>query len=268
MRLITIPPYKALNYTPEKGRFIELELLSNMRRKGQLEGVEMDIDDGYDLGHRREERDEEFSAEIALGSLSRVKEYCNLGKHDAIICVGSILGFSAARVVSKIPVVSSVHSAYHVASLVGDRFSVIEATDPQALIARHLAQIYGFDHKLVSARAMSHSSTSLTVLVSQYGKESRNKAPDYGRVIEDMVAPCVKAIEEDRVDTLIFSCTPLQIFEEAVVQRLDELGYGEIQIVCQYAAAVEMAKVMVNLKLVQAPRAFPTAYLKAKPKFR
>jgi allantoin racemase len=268
MRLITIPPYKALNYTPEKGRFIELELLDNMRKRGQLEGVEMDMDDGYDLGHRREERDEEFSAQIALGSLSRVKTYCNLGKHDAIICVGSILGFSAARVVSKIPVVSSVHSAYHVASLVGDRFSVIEATDPQALIARHLSQIYGFDHKLVSVRAMSHSSTSLTLFVNQYSKESRSKAPDYGKVIEDMVAPCVKAIEEDMADTLIFSCTPLQIFEEAVRQRLDELGYGEIQIVCQYAAAVEMAKVMVNLKLVQAPRAFPTTYLKAKPKFR
>ena len=268
MKLITIPPYKGLNYTPEKGRFIELELLENMRKKGQLDGVEMDMDDGYDLGHRREERDEEFAAQIALGSLSRVKEYCNLGKYDAIICVGSILGFSPSRVISKIPVVSSVHSAYHVASLVGDRFSVIEATDPQALIARHLAQIYGFDHKLISVRSMSHSSTSLTVLVSQYSKESRSKAPNYGKVIEDMVAPCVKAIEEDMADTLIFSCTPLQIFEEAVRQRLDDLGYGEIQIVCQYAAAVEMAKVMVDLKLVQAPRAYPSGYLNAKPKFR
>lgn len=268
MRLITIPPYKALNYTPEKGRFIELELLDNMRKKGQLDGVEMDMDDGHDLGHRRVERDEEFASEIALGSLSRVKEVCNLGKYDAIVCVGSILDFTPSRVVSRIPVVSSVHSAYHVASLIGDRFSVIEATDPQSLIARHLAQIYGFDHKLVSVRAMSHSSTSLTMLVDQYSRESRSKAPDYGKVIEDMVSPCIKAIEEDMADTLIFSCTPLQIFEEAVKQRLDDMGYGEIQIVCQYAAAVEMAKVMVNLKLVQAPRAFPTAYLKAKPRLR
>ena len=137
MKLITIPPYKALNYTPEKGRFVELELLENMRRKGQLEGVEMDVDDGHDLGHRREERDEEFAAQIALGVLSRVRVYCDSGKYDAIICIGSILGFTPSRQVSKIPVVSAVHSAYHVASLIGERFSVIEATDPQALIARH-----------------------------------------------------------------------------------------------------------------------------------
>jgi allantoin racemase len=268
MRLITIPPYKALNYSPEKGRFIELELLDNMRKRGQLEGVEIDVDDGYDLGHRREERDEEFAHEIVLGSLSRVKAHCDSGKYNAIICVGSILEFSAQRMVSKIPLVSAVHSAYHAASLVGDRFSVIEATDPQSLIARHFAQIYGFDHKLASVRAMSHSSTSMTVLVSKYNKEERPKAPGYKSVVDDMVTPCVKAIEEDRADTLIFSCTPLQIFEEAVKERLVELGYGEIQVVSQFAAAVEMAKVMVNLKLVQAPRAYPTAYLKSKPHLR
>jgi allantoin racemase len=268
MRLITIPPYKAFNYSPEKGRFIELELLDNMRKRGQLEGVKMDVDDGCDLGHRKEERDEEFAAQIILGSLSRVKLYCDSNKYDAMICVGSILEFSAARMVSKIPVVSAAHSAYHAASLVGDRFSVIEATDPQALIARHFAQIYGFDHKLVSVRVMSHSSTSMTKLVSQYTKEERIKVPEYKSIVDDMVAPCIKAIEEDRADTLIFSCTPLQIFEDAVKQRLVELGYGEIQTVCQYAAAVEMAKVMVNLKLVQAPRAYPTAYLKAKPDLR
>jgi hypothetical protein len=54
MRLVTIPPYKALNYSPERGRFIELELLESMRRKGQLEGVEMDVDDGYDPDDREE----------------------------------------------------------------------------------------------------------------------------------------------------------------------------------------------------------------------
>jgi allantoin racemase len=268
MKLITIPPYKALNYTPEKGRFVELELLEAMRKKGQMEGVEMDVDDGHDLGHRREERDEEFAAQIALGVLSRVRVHCDSRKYDAIVCVGSILGFTPSRQVSKIPVVSAVHSAYHVASLVGERFSVIEATDPQALIARHFAQLYGFDHKLASVRSMSHSSTSMTMLIRDYRKEERSKAPEFKSVVDDIVGPCVKAIEEDRADSIILSCTPIQCFEDAVRQRLSDLGYEEIQLISQYAAAVEMAKVMVNLKLVQAPVAYPSVTLKAKPKFR
>jgi Asp/Glu/hydantoin racemase len=268
MKLITIPPYKALNYTPEKGRFVELELLENMRRKGQIEGVEMDVDDGHDLGHRREERDEEFAAQIALGVLSRVRVYCDSGKYDAIICIGSILGFTPSRQVSKIPVVSAVHSAYHVASLIGERFSVIEATDPQALIARHFAQLYGFDHKLASVRSMAHSSTSMTKLIRDYRREDRSKAPEFKSVVDDIVGPCVKAIEEDRADSIILSCTPIQCFEEPVRQRLNELGYEEIQLITQFAAAVEMAKVMVNLKLVQAPVAYPSVTLKTRPKFR
>ena len=268
MKIIVIPPYKAFNYTPEKGRFIELELIANMRKRGQLDGVEVEVDEGHDLGHRREPRDEEFAAEIIVGQLNRVKLYCDSGKYDAMVCVGSIMDFSAARVISKIPVASSVHAGYHAASLVGDRFSVIEATDPQALIARHFAQKYGFDQKLASVRAMSRSPQFMTKLIGQYEREDRHKAPEYGAIVEDMVAPCVKAIEEDRADTLIFSCTPLQIFEDAVRQRLAELGYGEIQIVSQVPAAIEMAKVMVSMRLVQAPRAYPSACLRAKPGWR
>ena len=48
MKLITIPPYKGFNYTPEDGRFIELRILENLRRKGQLDGVVVDLDDGYE----------------------------------------------------------------------------------------------------------------------------------------------------------------------------------------------------------------------------
>ena len=268
MKLITIPPYKGFNYTPEEGRFVELELLENMRKRGQLEGIEMDVDDGHDLGHRTIARDEEFSLQIALGVLGRVREYCDSGEYDGIVCVGSILDFTAARVASKIPVVSSVHSGYHTASLIGDRFSVIEATDPQALIARHLAQRYGFNDKLASVRVMTHSSTAMTKLIHRYKKEERHHVPEFKAFIKDIVAQSTRAIEEDEVDAVILSCTPIQCFEDEVRQGLDDAGYDEIQLVCQYAAAVEMAKVMVNLKLVQSPRSFPGDSLKAKPKRR
>lgn len=268
MRLITIPPHKGFNYTPEQGHFLELELLEAMRKRGQLEGVEMDVDEGQDLGHREVGRDEAFSTQITLAVLDRVKAYCDLGKYDAIVCVGSIVGFSAARMVSKIPVVSSAHSGFHVASLIGDRFTVIEATDPQALITRHFAQLYGFNDKLASVRVMTHSSTAMTKLIHTYKKEDRQKVPEFKEFVSDIVAQSIKAIEEDYVDSIILSCTPIQCFEDEIRQGLDDAGYDEIQLVCQYAAAVEMAKVMVNLKLVQSPRSYPSDSLKAKPKLR
>jgi len=268
MKLITIPPYKALNYTPERGRFVELELIDNMRKRGQLDGIEVDVDDGHDLGHRNVARDQEFSDQIGLGVLGQVKLYCDSGQYDGIVCVGSILGMSAARMVSKIPLVSTVHSGYHVASLIGDRFSVIEATDPQALIARHFAELYGFNHKLASVRTMSHSSTSMTQMIRDHKKEERKEIPEFKAFIDDLVTQSAKAIEEDGADSIILSCTPIQCFEEEIREALDASGYDEIQLVCQYSAAVEMVKAMVNLKLVQSPRAYPGDSLKAKPQFR
>jgi hypothetical protein len=57
-------------------------------------------------------------------------------------------------------------------------------------------------------------------------------------------------------------------FEDDIRQRLDGSGYSEIPIVWGLYAAVEMAKAMVNLKLMQVPRAYPRADLKAKPTYR
>lgn len=269
MKIINIPPYKGLNYTPEKGRFIELELIDNMREKGQLEGVEMDLDDGPIIKELTELRDEEFLTKITVEAVKKVREYCEMDKYDAIITLGTMgMGFFASRMISKIPVVTAVHAGFYVASFIGDAFTLIEATDPQALIARHWAQLYGVSHKLASVRHISISSTSMTKLIREYKKEQRIKVPQGRELIDNIVVQCKKAIEEDGADSLILGCTPLQCLEDEVRQRLDETGYNEIRLISEFSAAVEMAKVMVNLKLTQAPRAYPSNFLKAKPDFR
>ncbi|MFC2007425.1 aspartate/glutamate racemase family protein [Chloroflexota bacterium] len=265
MKILILPPYRRTKEIPKEGRLSELTLLEKMRKRGQLEGIETDIDEGYfiddlPLEPMTERRDEEFLAKITLANVIKVKEYCETGKYDAIVCVGTMgMGFLAARMIAKIPVVTAVHSGFYVASFIGERFTLIEATDAQALIARHWAQVYGLNNKLASVRYVAHSSTH----ISKAGRsEERSK------VVDGIVTCCIKAIEDDRADTLILGCTPLQLFEDEVRERLDESGYDEIPIVCELAAALEMAKVMVNMQLTQAPRAYPSDALKAKPHFR
>jgi allantoin racemase len=262
VKIIIVPPYRTTKEIPKEGRLSERALLEKMRKRGQLEGVETDIDDGYYIEDMTESRDEEFLAKITLANIIKVKEYCETGKYDAIVCVGTMgMGFFAARMISKIPVVTAVHSGFHVASFIGERFSLIEATDPQALIARHWAQLYGLNNKLASVRYINHSAAYI-------GGARRSKDPELGKVIDDIVTSCIEAIEDDRADTLILGCTPLQLYEDEVRERLDESGYDEIPIVGELTAALEMAKAMVNMKLTQAPRAYPSDALKAKPQFR
>jgi len=245
------------------------EIVENMRKKGQLEGVEIDIDDGYPTDHVGENRDEEVLANITVGFLKRVREISEMGKYDAIVTSGSIEpGFFAGRMISKIPIAFCLHSAVHVASLIGERFTIIEQSDPMGQIIRHYLQLYGLGHKLVSVRTISRSSTYTMGFILKYKKEERIKVPEVKKLIDDIVAECVTAIEKERVDSIILGCPPLQCFEDEIRQVLNEAGYDEIQIICELPAAVEMAKAMVNMKLIQAPRVYPSDALKAAPEFR
>ncbi len=269
MKIIDIPPYRSVNYTPERGHYLLDEIIENMRRRGQLDGVELEIDAGYPTQYSGVSRDEEILASITVGFLQRVREISDMGKYDAIVTSGTIEpGFFAGRMISKIPIAYCVHSAVHMASLIGDRFTIIEQADPMAQIVRHYVQLYGLGHKLVSVRSISGSSTYTMGFIRKHKKEDRMKVPEVKTILDDIVRNCIAAIEKERADSIILGCPPLQVFEDEIRQALDEAGYGEIQLICEFPAAVEMAKAMVNMKVKQAPRAYPSDGLKAKPEYR
>ena len=244
-------------------------LIADMQEKGQLKNVDIDIDDGYPVEDSTGYRDEAVLAVISAGILQRARMYCDGNKYDAIVTSGGIEpGFSALRMISKIPVAGVVQSAIHVASLIGDRFTVIHMNDPTAYIVRRLVEGYGFGKKLASVRPIGIPSPRMMEILRKYKRGERGKFPEGKKLIDDMVDRCVAAIEEDRVDTLIFGCPHPQCLQDEIRERLDEVGYSEIPLVGGFRAAVEMAKSMVNLKLSQAPRAYPSDALKAKPAFR
>ena len=229
MRIIDIPPYRAKNYAPERGHYLVIEIVENMRQRGQLEGVEIDIDDGYPTEHTAETRDEEVLANITVGFLTRVRELSESGKYDAIVTSGSIEpGFFAGRMISNIPIAFCLHSAVHMASLVGERFSIIELTDTMGQIIRHLVQLYGLSHKLASIRTVSLSSTVTMGYIRDYPKEERVKIPEVKKLLDEVAARCQVAIEKDRADSLILGCPPLQCFEDEIREGLDKAGYESL----------------------------------------
>ena len=271
MRIIDIPPYRraGVNYSPTEGHFMMRELISNLKAHGQLDGVEIDIDEGEPTDHGEETRDEAVVTNIAAGVVKRVKAVCEMGKYDAIITQAGIEpGFLAARTVSKLPIAYPVHSALHFASLLGERFSVLTTTDAQALIIRRNAQLYGLNHKLTSVRYVSRSSTYTMALVRKYRKEERINSPEVKEFVGSIVDQFIRAIEDEGVDCVIIGSPHQQCFLDEVRQGLDAAGYHEIILIGAFAAAVEMARAMVNMKVMQARRAYPTDSLKAKPAFR
>ncbi len=277
MKLVIIPPYRTsgLNYTPEKGHFMVRELVANMKKKGQLEGVDITIDEGYPVDYTMEhnrtgEAIARFLTNIDAGVVERVRECSETGEYDAIVTSGGLdPGFFAARLVSKIPVAAAVHCAVHVASFVGDRFSVITTGDIGALLVRRCIQEYGLSHKAASVRSLSLSSPgSMIGIIRKYKREERTKVPEVMEHIDKLTAQCIIAIETDCADSLILGGPYVECLEDEVRQKLDESGYSEIQLISAVPAAVEMAKTMVNMRVTQAPRAYPNDYLKVKPSSR
>lgn len=270
MRLINIGPYSgAKSANPDaSGRPIIQELIDNMRRRGQLAGVEIDVDTGTTVPHKTG-RDDDVLSHISVGVIQKIREYSEMGTYDAIVCRGSLEpGFYAGRQISRIPVAFALHSAVHVASLVGERFSILDLTDPLAHIARRHVKAYGFGDKLASVRRVDCSSVETGSLL--YGKSRKERAADPGvqRLLDDAMVQCRAAIEKERADAIVIGCIPLQYLEEEIRERLADAGYGEIQVISEFAAAVEMAQVMVRMKVTQSPRAYPGDDLVAKPEYR
>lgn len=269
MRLVAIPPYR----NPAVGwGWVLRHLVDDYRRSGALEGVEVDVDEGYLVESSSEARDEEVLAVINVGIINKVKEYARTGRYDGIVLTGGIdPGFVAARVTLQdtLPVTGAIHSALHVASLIGERVSEIHTVPSSSLIVRHLGERYGFGEKLVSVRIPWHTSTEAYRFLDKYREDwpGRLKDPGLGKVMDDITTESIAAIEENRADALILACEHLQACADGVRQRLDEAGYREIPIIRALPAGLEMAKTMVNMKLRQAARAYPGHGLKTAPKY-
>lgn len=272
MRIVDIPPYQraGVNYSPTEGHFMMRDLIASMKARGQLDGVEIDIDEGEPTEHGAETRDDEVVANIAVGIIKRVKAVCAMGKYDAVITQAGIEpGFLAAMSVSTLPVAYPVHSAMHFAALLGEKFCALTTTDTQAMIVRRNAQLYGMNHKLTSVRYVSLSSTGTMALVRKYKKgPERTNAPEVKAFVGAVVEQFVRAIEDEGADSVIIGSPHQQCFLDEVRLGLDARGYQEINLIGAFPAAVEMARAMVNMKLRQSPRAYPTDALKAKPAFR
>jgi Asp/Glu/hydantoin racemase len=245
------------------------DLIASMKARGQLDGIEIDIDEGEPTDHGAETRDDVVVANIAVGVVKRVQAVCAMGKYDAIVTQAGIEpGFLAAMSSSTLPVAYPVHSAMHFASLLGEKFCALTTTDAQAMIVRRNAQLYGMNHKLTSVRYVSRSSTYTMALVRNYPKAERASAPEVREFVGAIVGEFVRAIEDEGADSVIIASPHQQCFLDEVRQGLDARGYQEINLIGAFPAAVEMARAMVNMKLRQSPRAYPTDTLKAKPAFR
>ncbi len=162
-----------------------------------------------------------------------VTEEVRAGERDTtdayiIACFGDP-GLLAARELTSGPVIGIAEAAFHVATLISTRFSIVTTLGRTGIIAEHLLQNYGFSHHCRKVRA-----AEIPVLALE---------DDSGAALSRIVEECLRAKTEDNIGSIVLGCGGMADLT-SYIQK--EVG---LPIVEGVTAAVKLAESLVSLGL-------------------
>jgi allantoin racemase len=166
-----------------------------------------------------------------------------------INCMGDP-GLYAARQLVSIPVVGPYQAAGHMACTLGHRFSVVTVLDSVVPMFWDRAAVYGFRSSLASVRVVD-----IAVLDLEANRD---------RMTERIVEEAAVAVREDGADTIVFGCTGMAGVAQGVAEQLRARGL-DVPVIDPAPAALKLCEVLVDMRLRQSRRAFPTPGPKAMP---
>ena len=159
--------------------------------------------------------------EIRRGDAQAVDAY-------VIACFGDP-GLLAARELSAAPVIGIAEAAFHFATLISTRFSVVTTLGRTTIIAEQLLHNYGFAQHCRKVRA-----AEIPVLELEH---------DSACALERIIAECRRAKAEDGIGAIVLGCA-------GMAEHSAEIGAAVgLPIVDGVSAAVKLAESLVALGL-------------------
>ncbi len=182
-----------------------------------------------------------------------MREACKSGKYNGIVLLGGgEPGFHESREIARpygIPVTSCAHSQMHVASMLGNKFSIIDMAENHSSYYVNLVVQHRFDRRCASIRNLQlpHPRPGFSDL---HLAEQKQKAlrGEKSEMLEAAITEAVAAIEEDGAEVITFGCSATFWMQPYVEKRLHEMGW-EIPVLEGYRCALGLAKMMVDLGL-------------------
>ncbi|XGA80638.1 aspartate/glutamate racemase family protein [Halomonas sp. CH40] len=155
------------------------------------------------------------------------------GERDAtdayvIACFGDP-GLLAARELTRAPVVGIAEAAFHMATLISTRFSIVTTLGRTGIIAEHLLEQYGFSQHCRRVRA-----AEIPVLDLEENSDA---------ALERIIAECQRARDEDNIGAIVLGCGGMADLTETISR---EVGLPVLEGV---TAAVKLAEALVGLGL-------------------
>lgn len=145
-----------------------------------------------------------------------------------IACFGDP-GLLAARELTRAPVIGIAEAAFHVASMISTRFSVVTTLGRTGIIAEHLLESYGFSHHCRRVRA-----AEIPVL-------DLEDNPDVA--VQRLLDECLRAKEEDNIGAIVLGCGGMANLTGYLSEAVG------LPVVEGVTAAVKLSEALVGLNL-------------------
>ncbi|MFC1906307.1 aspartate/glutamate racemase family protein [Chloroflexota bacterium] len=232
--------------------------------KHLLEDVEWDLHPGVmpTYGDWSIENREEF-CHAAASRLPIVREACESGKYNAIMLLGGGQpGFLESREIARkygIPVTGCAFSQMHIASMLGNKFTVIDFAESHNMYYYNLVVQLNFAQRCASIRNLNYAHARPGYTNEPSINDEREKAlrGEPSETIERAVNEVVSAIEEDGAEVITFGCSGTFWLQPFVQKRLDEMGW-EIPVLEGYSCSIVLAKAMIDLGVDASGLTFPS----------
>ena len=242
----------------------EQRLRTNYLNLGHLlEDVEWDFHGGpiAPYGDWAVETREEF-CHVAAARLPIVREAAESCKYNAIVLLGGgEPGFMESREIARqyaIPVTSCAFSQMHIASMLGNKFSIIDFTETHNMFYYDLVIRHRMTVRCASIRNINFYHARPGVVDENTIDREREKAlrGEPSEAVERAVKEAVAAIEEDGAEVITFGCSDVFWLQSFLQKRLHELGW-EVPVLEGYSSAIVLAKLFVDLGVDASGLNFP-----------
>ncbi|MAR72136.1 MULTISPECIES: aspartate/glutamate racemase family protein [Halomonas] len=166
----------------------------------------------------------------AVGVVEEVLRMDREAQVDAYVvaCFGDP-GLLAAREATRAPVIGIAEAAFHMASLISTRFSVVTTLGRTVIIAEHLLDQYGFRHQCRRVRA-----AEIPVL---------DLEDDSDCALDKIIEESRRARDEDGIGAIVLGCGGMADLTETISR---EVGLPVVEGV---TAAVKLSEALVGLGL-------------------
>ncbi len=173
--------------------------------------------------------------------------------YDAVVvaCFGDT-GVDVARELVRIPVLGPANVSLHVAQMLGHKVCMVHPEyEHIGGVSRDNVALYGLSDRVV-VRGISRPVPDAIQAYQDY--KSKGTISSF---IADMTEVCARSIKEDDADVIVLGCGGVMWMREVLGIELAKRGL-EPTIINPMPLAIELARMLVKLKLVHSKAGYPS----------